>query len=135
MEVLAEGTIPTRGTPGSAGGDLRSENYHIIPPGKVVEVRTNTAAGIPLGWVGFVIARSSLHKKYGLKLVNGIGVIDSDYHDEILLMLENFTDKPARIESGDRLAQLVTVPCYMDAFIEAKLEETGRGGFGSTGKK
>lgn len=61
MEVLVEGTVPTRGTPGSAGGDLRSKDYHIIPPGKTVKISTGTKVKIPRGWVGFVIARSSLH--------------------------------------------------------------------------
>lgn len=135
MEVLAEGVIPTRGTPGSAGGDLRSKDYHIIPPGKTVKISTGTKAKIPCGWVGFVIARSSLHEKYGLKLANSVGVTDSDFRKEIKLALENFTDKPARVEAGDRLAQIVVVPCYMDAFIESTVEETGRGEFGSTGKK
>jgi len=135
MEVLVEGTVPTRGTPGSAGGDLRSEDYHIVRPGKTVKISTGTKVSIPRGWVGLVFARSSLHEKYGLKLANGVGVIDSDFRKEIKLVLENFTGRPACIEAGDRLAQIVVVPCYMDAFIESKLEETGRGEFGSTGKK
>lgn len=134
MIVNYEGVEPTRGTPGSAGGDLQSKDYHIIPPGKIVKINTGTKAAIPRGWVGFVIARSSLHEKYGLKLANGVGVIDSDFRKEIKLVLENFTDKPARIEAGDRLAQIVVVPCYMDAFVEADLDESGRGGFGSTGQ-
>lgn len=136
MIVEVEGTPPTRGTPGSAGADLRARHFHTFPPGTRHKVKTGVKAAIPYGQVGFVIARSSLLDTHGLKLANGVGAVDSDFRGEILLHLENVTDQEVRVASGDRLAQLIIVPCYMDAFVEADLDETDRGdgGFGSTGK-
>lgn len=136
MIVEVQGAPPTRATPGSAGGDLRVRHFHTFPPGARHKVKTGVRVAIPRGYVGLVIARSSLVDKWGLKLANAVGVIDSDYRNEIMLHLENVTDQEVRVSSGDRLAQLIIVPCYMDAFVEADLDETGRGGggFGSTGK-
>ena len=135
MIVEVEGAPPTRATPGSAGGDLRARHFHTFPPGTRHKVKTGVRVAIPHGYVGLVIARSSLCDRVGLKLANAVGVIDSDFRGEILLNLENVTDHDVKVSSGDRLAQLIIVPCYMDAFIEADLDETSRGdgGFGSTG--
>ena len=135
MIIEVEGAPPTRGTPGSAGGDLRARHFHTFPPGTRHKVKTGVKVAIPHGYVGLVIARSSLVDNFGLKLANSVGVIDSDNRNEIMLHLENVTDQEVRVASGDRLAQLIIVPCYMDAFIEADLDETSRGdgGFGSTG--
>lgn len=134
MDVFVEGTVPTRGTPGSAGGDLRVSGFHTIQPGAIKMVSTGVKAQIPFGYVGLVFARSSLAQKHGLKLVNGVGVIDSDYRGEIHLVLENFEKNVATVRAGDRLAQIVIMPCYMGDFIEAELNESDRGGFGSTGR-
>jgi len=134
MIVNYEGVEPTRGTPGSAGGDLISKHYRTIYPGGTAKISTGTKVAIPRGYVGLVFARSSLFEKRGLKLVNSVGVIDSDYRSEIILHVENDSGRRSNVEAGDRLAQIVVVPCYMDAFVEADLDETGRGGFGSTGQ-
>lgn len=136
MIVKVEGTPPTRATPGSAGGDLRARHFHTFPPGTRHKVKTGVKVAIPHGYVGLVIARSSLRDRMGLKLSNSVGAIDSDFRGEILLDLENVTEHDVKVSSGDRLAQLIIVPCYMDAFVEADLDETSRGdgGFGSTGK-
>ena len=52
--------------------------------------------------------------------------------------LHNHSDKVACVHHGDRIAQLVFIPCIVGDFIEVdELDKTERGsnGFGSTGKK
>ena len=89
---------------------------------------------IPKGYVGFIKDRSSLAKKFRLRV--NAGVIDSDYRDDVRILIENNGDSPFAYEKGDRLAQIVILKHYdVDMFEVEKLDETSRtGGFGSTGK-
>ena len=99
---------------------------------------TGVAMEIPQGYVGLVYARSGIACKRGLAPANKVGVIDSDYRGEILVALHNDGSLPRSIEPGERIAQLVIVPCLAAAFAEAnELSDTerGAGGFGSTGRK
>ena len=73
----------------------------------------------------------------GLAPANKVGVIDSDYRGEIMVVLHNHSDQPQQIANRERVAQLVITPYLTAEFTEAEtLEETdrGEGGFGSTGK-
>lgn len=83
-------------------------------------------------------ARSSLPRKKGLMVPNGVGVIDQDYRgpdDEIHVQVYNFTDRPVQVERGERLAQGIFVRIAQVAWQEVeKIEADSRGGFGSTGQ-
>ena len=68
-------------------------------------------------------------------LLNGVGVIDSDYRGNIKIPLKNISDNRYTIEVGDRIAQLVIMPIILCDFIDSWNDtERGTGGFGSTGK-
>ena len=85
-----------------------------------------------------LIARSGLAIKKGIRLSNGIGVIDSDYRGEICVGLHNTGAEPFVVARGDRIAQMMFMPVYAADFITVdSLDETerGAGGFGSTGVK
>ena len=65
-----------------------------------------------------------------------MGIIDSGFTGEIKVPLFNAGNLPNIVMAGERIAQLVILPCELPAFrLVAKLEETerGEGGFGSTG--
>lgn len=132
--------LPVRGTPGSAGLDLRAvlDEPMTLPPGALVSVPTGIAIGLPSpDTVGLVFARSGLAVKHGIGLSNGVGVIDSDYTGEIRVGLINQSAVPYDLHSGERIAQLVVMPICRPELVEADtLEETerGAGGFGSTGR-
>lgn len=69
-------------------------------------------------------------------LANGVGVIDHGYTGEVMVPLANVGRCPVAVRKGERIAQLVIVPCLFPDFIRVdKLDETerGAGGFGSTG--
>ena len=129
-----------RGTPGSAGLDLRAvlDEPMTLPPGALVSVPTGIAIGLPSpDTVGLVFARSGLAVKHGIGLSNGVGVIDSDYTGEIRVGLINQSAVPYDLHPGERIAQLVVMPICRPELVEADtLEETerGAGGFGSTGR-
>lgn len=83
-----------------------------------------------------MFARSGLATKQGLRPANCVGVIDADYRGEIIVALHNDDSVPHNISHGDRIAQLLVLPCAMPQIKEVgELDSTGRGagGFGSTG--
>jgi len=133
-------TVPTYGTEYSAGADLYNlaDNDLTVAPHETVIVKTGIALEIPEGYCGLVFARSGLATKRGLAPASKVGVIDAYDSGEIMVSLHNHSDSPAKVEGGERVAQLAVVP-FLKADFEVceELSETvrGAGGFGSTGKK
>lgn len=126
-------------TAGSAGLDLfnNEDTPKTVIPGKSVTMDTGFYVEIPEGYVGLVFARSSLGFKFDCTLSNSVGVIDSDYRGEVKVKIHNNSDSIKFIMPGERVAQLVVVPCLASYKQVEELSETERGanGFGSTGKK
>ena len=126
--------LPKRSNPTDAGADLRSTEKLEIYPGETKLVDTGVAIKIPQGFGGFVFNRSGQGSK-GIMLLNGVGVIDSDYRGNIKIPLKNISDNRYTIEVGDRIAQLVIMPVILCDFVDSWNDtERGTGGFGSTGK-
>lgn len=133
--VCAEDMKPTRAHEHDAGADLRASEGVFIGSGRFVKVSTGVRVSIPEGYVGLLAARSSLCLR-GLLMANGIGIIDAGFAGEIKVPLYNAGNTPSNVLAGERIAQLVILPCELPTFrLVAKLEETerGEGGFGSTG--
>jgi len=131
--------IPTYGTEFSAGADLYAclEAPVTINPGETRAIPTGLAMEVPAGCAGLVYARSSMGVKRGLAPANKVGVIDSDYRGEIMVMLHNHGTASQTVEHGERVAQMLITPVLTPAYEEAdELSDTvrGTGGFGSTGK-
>jgi dUTP pyrophosphatase len=88
---------------------------------------------LPAGYVGLVKSRSGLYVNHN---ISTDGVIDENYRGAIGVTLINNGSTPMKLRAGDRIAQLVIVPCiYPDVEIVDKLSDSDRGerGFGSTG--
>lgn len=131
--------MPTYGTAGAAGADLYAclEETAVIAPGQTVKIPTGVAMEIPEGCVGLVFARSSMGVKRDLAPANKVGVIDSDYRGEIMVMLHNHGNREQAVLPGERVAQILIVPAFTPGFCRKDaLSDTSRGsgGFGSTGK-
>lgn len=140
VKILREGAIlPTYGTPYAAGADLYaciSEDI-TIAPGETVFVPTGIAMEVPEHCAGLIYARSGLACKRGLAPANKVGVVDSDYRGEIIVVLHNHGNIPQTISNGERIAQMIITPVLTPAYVEAEeLSDTIRNtsGFGSTGK-
>jgi dUTPase len=71
-----------------------------------------------------------------LSLINSPAIIDSDYVDQVYLLLENLNDFNVKLESNMRLAQIELQPVLkvvytkLDSPPKQKTERTG--GIGST---
>lgn len=125
---------PKVSSAGAAGIDLF---VNTLSADRLV-IGTGVHVEIPVGYVGIVAPRSSSGMQ-GFKLANTIGVIDSDYRGEIQLVRELHATKGSmKILPGDKIAQMVVVPCITKLHEVNNLEdlvstERGEGGFGSTG--
>ena len=134
-----QAVIPTYGSEDAAGADLYAclENAVDVAPGESVFVPTGLSMEIPRGYAGLIYARSGLACKRGLAPANKVGVIDSDYRGEFIVVLHNHGNELQTVNPGERIAQLVIAPVFTPGFVESEeLNDTLRaaGGFGSTGK-
>lgn len=140
-----------RSTVGAAGYDLRachlpastySGTFGVVQvdPGEVVAFGTGIALDMGAGYeetslCGMVVPRSGLGSR-GLVLANGTGIIDPDYHGEIIVKLRNVSDEPLLVNAFDRIAQILFVPVFFPAWevVEefTRTTERGAAGFGST---
>jgi dUTP pyrophosphatase len=128
--------LPQRATPGSAGFDLEPclEGPVVLKPGTWALIPTGLAIQIPKGHVGFICTRSGMAKKKGIVVLNAPGVLDSDYTDEVGVLLVNYGKDDYTVTNGMRIAQLVLIRAPEPEIEEVDhLEQTTRkGGFGST---
>lgn len=120
-----------------AGFDLVNANADVIlGPCQEQLIHTGVYTAIPEGFVGLIFPRSSMGKA-GLVLQNTVGVIDSHYRGEIMILAKNANDyNKIVIQKYQRFAQLVIVPVFLPELeVVSSLDETirGDGGFGSTG--
>lgn len=129
--------LPAYQTPGSAAFDLAIIEDVVVAPRGHALLRTGLVIGLPEDHVLHVYARSSLFKKHGLVLANGVGVIDADYcgpDDEVLLSVWNPGDAAVHLEAGARVAQGIVLARPRVTWVEGDAGGAGRGGFGSTGR-
>lgn len=132
--------LPTYGSAEAAGADLYAclEETVTVLPGESVFVPTGIAMEVPVGCAGLIYARSGLACKRGLAPANKVGVVDSDYRGQIVVVLHNHGSQPQTIENGERIAQMIITPVWTPPYEEAEElsgSERGAGGFGSTGTK
>ena len=133
--------MPTYATQGSACFDLYAaiDEPHYCWVGEPVTIPTGLKFDIPENYALMIYSRSGHGFKSDVRLSNCVGVIDSDYVDEVMVKLcrdvtgiADFTVNP-----GDRIAQAMLIPVQRTQFVE--LNEPPRhkgerkGGFGSTG--
>jgi dUTP pyrophosphatase len=114
---------------GKAYVDIPAEWRMLIPTGLILDIPENHCVKI--------YPRSGLSTKKGLNLINSVGIIDSDYVQQLMIPLYNNSQERLRIYSGDRIAQgeLVQQMQANITYIEERpTTKTDRsGGFGSTG--
>ena len=143
-----------------AGYDIYSAETVILEPQEKLVIKTDVAVNIPEGYVGLLTSRSGVSSKTHLVIETGkidagyqgnLGinikndrqdfVIDSDVYQDIEGEM-HYTDKTLdagtyKINTGDKLAQLVIVPIWTPELKEVEEfsseSERGEQGFGSTG--
>jgi dUTP pyrophosphatase len=137
--VHPDAVAPTRTRSGDAGYDLRATERISVPQDGRRLVGTGIAIALPEGIAGLVTPRSGLAIEHGITLLNSPGLIDPNYRGEIKVIVHNTGERRYTIEAGDRIAQLLLVPCLtpeVRTVDELPPSHDGRGeaGFGSSGR-
>jgi len=146
-KVTPDTTLPSYGTEQSACFDICacivSRDGHRwmgsveVEPNGIVKVPTGLIFDIPEGYSVRLHPRSGLSLNKGLILANCEGVIDSDYVEEIFVLVRNVSSQIQYIEHGDRICQGELVKNESVGFVEIEecpsLKTDRDGGLGSTG--
>lgn len=129
--------LPRRATSGSAGYDFFAPYDFFLPAGSEIVIETGVRARIDDGWFLMLLPRSGSGFKYGVRLANTAGVIDSDYffadnegHIKIKLTGGN---RDFEVKKGDAFAQGIFIPYGITVGDDCNAER--HGGFGSTDAK
>ena len=129
------GILPRRAHPNDAGLDLFAERDEVVKAHNSAVFYTGVHIELPENTVGI------LKSKSGLNMHNDItsgGVIDQGFSGEIRVKLYNNGDADYEVLRGDKITQLIILPCnYPKPNVVDKIEggERGNAGFGSTGKR
>ena len=130
--------LPKRSTAKSAGYDFYAVNDVLCESHKITMIPTGIKAKMEDDETLLLFNRSSNPKKKGLIILNGVGVVDSDYYGnsdndgEIAGLFYNMRDEDVVINAGDKIMQGIFVKYAITEDDKAEGERTG--GFGSTGK-
>lgn len=130
--------LPERNTKYSGGYDFYNPQRVVIKPNEIKYVKTGVKAEFPENEILVLANRSSNPKKKGLILANGIGIVDSDYYNnmdnegEIAFAFMNITNEDVVLEEGEKLGQGIFIAYNITEDDNASGNRIG--GFGSTGK-
>lgn len=139
--LLEKYGLPAYKTPGSAGLDLVAciDAPVIVAGGGNKLIGTGLAINLQdPGLMAVVASRSGLCLHSQIRVGQGLGIIDSDYHGEIGVILHNDGSNDYIVQPGERIAQLLFMPVVQVAFKLVAdfttLTDRGDGGFGHTGR-
>src|SRR3990167_959045 len=111
--IGTEYPLPSYGTPGSAGIDLRAiiDAPISLAPGQTELIPTGLSIYIAdPNIAATILPRSGLGHKHCIVLGNLVGLIDSDYQGPLMISCWNRSATAYTIQPGERIAQLVIVP-------------------------
>ena len=129
--------VPVRATKGSLGLDLKAKldvEEIILNPLETIKIKAGFSIAIPDGYHAKIVSRSGMSSK-GIIVTNAPGIIDSDYRNDICVLLTNIGKNPYKLANKTRIAQMFFEKNIDTEFVQVtSLNETERaGGFGSTG--
>lgn len=126
--------LPIRATSGSAGYDFFLPYPFFLAEHKEVTIPTGISVDIQPGWCLALFPRSGLAFNRGVRLVNTVGIIDSDYifaENEGHIIVKLSCEKNMCLQDGDRFVQGIFLPYALTRNdVPSGKERTG--GMGST---
>ena len=136
-KLYNEYKLPRRASKNSCGYDFLAMEDYIIHPGEIKKIPTGYKAKFLSDEMLMIVVRSSMGFKYNVRMCNQVGVIESDYYNNISneghmwVALQNEGDKDYIINKGDAYAQGIFIK-----FLTCgdNPEEERIGGLGSTNK-
>lgn len=136
-EIYENIKLPRRATTGSAGYDIYTPIHIVLEPGRTMKIPTGIRCEIEPGWFFGILPRSGYGFKFGVKLANTLGVIDSDYfysinegHIFVKLVNDSCICKTIDIPTWQGMAQGIFLPYGLT--YDDECGGVRNGGFGST---
>ena len=131
------GYRPRRAHFDDAGIDFFAPKDYVVPAHGSVLINLMVCVEIPIGYYGKMEAKSGRMSRHGVVCAGG--VVDSGFRGSIRVTMENHGDTDYRIEQGDKVVQMVLIPCLLEDCEEVPVlsnSVSGRGtsGWGSTGR-
>ena len=118
--------------------DLRAAETVEMKAGEFRIISLGVSMEMPFWLEAHVVPRSSTFKKWGILMVNSMGIIDNSYNgDDDIWGFPALAMRDTTIQKGDRICQFRVVdkqPRVTFVPVES-LGNENRGGFGSTGTK
>lgn len=116
--------------------DLALEHEEVLHAGHSKKLSLGVAMKLPKGYEAHIIPRSSTFSRYGIILVNSMGLIDNSYcGPQDIWTFHAFAMVDITIPAGTRICQFrITEKQPKIIFdIVPRLHGDNRGGYGSTG--
>jgi len=117
--------------------DLRTAEEVTMVKGDYRRISLGVSMKLPEGYEAHVLPRSSTFEKYGILLVNSMGVIDESYcGNGDIWSFPALATRNVTIPKGERICQFRIVKHQPKILFKEvdHLEDKNRGGFGSTGR-
>ncbi len=119
-----------------AGADVAIPEDVEITPGETKLVNLGFKVAIPKGFELQIRPRSGLSYKTHLRIPNSPGTIDTNFRDELKVIVHNIGKETLTFKKGDRIAQLVLNEVPKAEFKEIKdikkIKGDRGGGIGSS---
>ena len=128
--------IPTYADLEDAGADISICEDLEIKANEVKLVGLGIKVAIPKGYELQLRPRSGLSYKTFLRIPNSPGTVDTNYRDELKVILHNTGKETLKFEKGDRIGQLILNEVPKAIYVQIKdiqeIEGNRGGGIGST---
>ena len=138
-ELYESYNLPVRKTKRSAGYDFESIYDFVLKPNEIIKLPLGVKVCMNDDEVFMLYVRSSQGFKYNVRMCNQVGVIDSDYYNNIdneghmWIKIQNEGDKDYVVKKGDAICQGVFTK-YLVVDNEVEMKAIRKGGLGSTNK-
>lgn len=117
--------------------DLRAAEDVYMKAGDFRLISLGVSMKLPSGYEAHVVPRSSTFKTWGILQTNSMGVIDNSYSGtNDIWKFPALATRDVQIKKNDRICQfrIIQKMPYVTMNEVDKLDDTDRGGFGSTGR-
>ena len=111
ISLYNEYKLPYRDSDATAGYDIYLLEDLELQPKETKKIPTGIKSYFPKDEVLLLVVRSSMGFKYNLRLCNQVGVIDSDYYNNlnneghIWIKIQNESDEILRFNKGEAIVQ------------------------------
>ena len=129
--------LPRRKTKYSAGYDINALIDYELKPGEIILLPTGIKAAFNEDEAMYLYIRSSLGFKYNIRLVNQVGLFESDYYNNpsndghIMVKIQNEGTESYQIKKGNAIVQGVFAK-FLTVDNEEEILNERIGGVGST---